>query len=140
MNGKLHRDGGLPAVEHNNGFKSWWINGKRHRDGGLPAVENANGTKEWWINGEKIHSIQWVEFPKPTDWVGKMCLISLETIQNDSEVCECNVCSANMLFQLLSEWLKIRETCPHYRSPWTNFIRFLKKNIFKIFKKYINYS
>ena len=37
--GQLHREGGLHAYEHGDGSKEWWINGKKHRDGGLPAVE-----------------------------------------------------------------------------------------------------
>ncbi len=50
--GKYHREDG-PAIEHNNGTKSWFINGKRHRGDG-PAREWSIGTKEWWING-KLH-------------------------------------------------------------------------------------
>jgi hypothetical protein len=53
-NGKLHRDGGEPAIviyiegkEH----KEWWKNGKLHRDGGLPAIEREDGTEEYWVNG-----------------------------------------------------------------------------------------
>ena len=49
---KLHREGGLPAVEYVDGYKSWWINGKRHRENGLPAIERSNGDKEWWVNGK----------------------------------------------------------------------------------------
>ncbi len=51
-NGKLHRDGDLPAIEHPDGSKIWYQNGERHRDGGLPAVEWSDGMKEWWVNGE----------------------------------------------------------------------------------------
>ncbi len=54
-NGRLHRDGDLPAVEYGNGSKEWWRNGKQHRDGVLPAVKCANGTKEWWRNGVRYH-------------------------------------------------------------------------------------
>jgi hypothetical protein len=46
----LHRDGDLPAIEHTNGDKEWYVNGKRHREV-LPAIEHANGTKEWYLNG-----------------------------------------------------------------------------------------
>jgi hypothetical protein len=53
LNGKLHRLDG-PAVEDIDGFRSWWINGILHRDNDLPAVEWADGHKEWWING-KLH-------------------------------------------------------------------------------------
>ena len=53
VNGKRHREGGLPAVEWSDGGgKEWWVNGQRHRDGGLPAVENANGSKKWYVNGQ----------------------------------------------------------------------------------------
>lgn len=47
--GKLHRDNG-PAVEFEDGTKTWWHWGKRHREDG-PAVEHADGYKEWWIDG-----------------------------------------------------------------------------------------
>ena len=53
LNGKRHRDGGLPAIEWASGSKEWWVNGKQHRDGGLPAVEWANGSKQWWINDKR---------------------------------------------------------------------------------------
>jgi len=52
--GKLHRTGGLPAIEWADGSKQWWENGKRHRAGGLPAIELANGSKQWWENGIPI--------------------------------------------------------------------------------------
>ena len=44
-----HREDG-PAVEWNDGAKSWYLNGKRHRIDG-PAIEYSNGSKEWFING-----------------------------------------------------------------------------------------
>jgi len=47
--GHPHRTDG-PAIEWNNGTKSWFINGERHREDG-PAVEYSNGTKEWYLNG-----------------------------------------------------------------------------------------
>ena len=39
-----------PAIEHADGYKSWYVNGKRHRLDG-PAVEDANGDKEWYVDG-----------------------------------------------------------------------------------------
>lgn len=51
--GKLHRDGDLPAVEYIRGSKQWWKNGVPHRDGDLPAVIYANGRKEWWKHGKR---------------------------------------------------------------------------------------
>ena len=54
LNGKLHRDNDLPAVEYADGTKQWWLNGELHRDNDLPAVEYADGTKAWYLNG-KLH-------------------------------------------------------------------------------------
>ena len=51
--GKLHRDGGLPAIEYASGYKAWWVKGKLHREGGLPAIEYPDGSKEWWVNGKR---------------------------------------------------------------------------------------
>jgi len=49
LDGKRHREGDLPAIEYDNGTKSWWKNGLRHRDDG-PAVEDSGG-KAWWVDG-----------------------------------------------------------------------------------------
>ena len=54
INGKLHREGGLPAIERADGSKEYWKNGKLHREGGLPAIERANGSKQYYVNG-KLH-------------------------------------------------------------------------------------
>jgi hypothetical protein len=60
-NGSLHRED-RPALEYNNGDKSWYINGKCHREDG-PAVELIGGYKAWYINGlrhrEDGPSIEW---------------------------------------------------------------------------------
>jgi len=65
--GKLHREGGLSAVEYADGDKVWWVNGKQHREGGLPAVERANGSKVWWVNGHHVTEEQAkAMFNKPT--------------------------------------------------------------------------
>jgi hypothetical protein len=56
VNGKLHREADLPAIERVNGYKSWFVNGVRHRDNDKPAVEYLNGDKEWWVNGRLIRS------------------------------------------------------------------------------------
>ena len=50
--GRLHRENG-PAVEWDDGAKSWYINGKRHREDG-PAIEYSNGAKSWCINGGSL--------------------------------------------------------------------------------------
>jgi antitoxin component YwqK of YwqJK toxin-antitoxin module len=53
-NGKLHREGDLPAVEYPDGSKFWFKNGQYHREGDLPAKEYPDGTKEWFKNGQFI--------------------------------------------------------------------------------------
>jgi hypothetical protein len=82
LNGKLHRDNDLPAIEcTTSGLREWYIHGKRHRendlpatvdgeggkdraqcwylhgllhrDNDLPAIEFANGNCEWWFEGER---------------------------------------------------------------------------------------
>ena len=51
VNGQLHRDGGLPAIEDDSGTKKWYINGKLSRNNDLPAIEGINGYKSWFFNG-----------------------------------------------------------------------------------------
>jgi len=53
LNGQLHNENDLPAVESVNGMKKWYRYGVLHRKMG-PAVEFADGYKEWWINGEFV--------------------------------------------------------------------------------------
>ena len=53
INGKRHRLDG-PALDFKCGYKAWWVNKLRHRENDLPAVELADGTLEWWVNG-KLH-------------------------------------------------------------------------------------
>ena len=130
VNGYLHRDPvngiSLPAIEYTNGDKKWYVDGDLHREGGLPAYEGINGEKEWWMNGVKIPQPppDWTISQKPHVWTGQTCVITLETIQNDSEICKCDVCSALMLFDSLEEWLKTSNTCPHCRSLWTNYTKY----------------
>lgn len=50
VNGKLHREGDLPAVVYLNGTKLWYNNGKKHREN-KSAVEYADGDTEWWLEG-----------------------------------------------------------------------------------------
>lgn len=57
-NGKLHRDGDLPAYEITlEGFilREWYVEGKQHRDGDLPAMEAMvwSPTNSWW-NRERV--------------------------------------------------------------------------------------
>jgi hypothetical protein len=51
VNGKIHREDDLPAVEREDGEKSWWVNGRLHRDADKPAVEYVDGAKCWFVNG-----------------------------------------------------------------------------------------
>ena len=51
--GKLHRDGDLPAQVWANGTQYWYQHGKMHRDGDLPAAIYSNGTMTWFEHGEK---------------------------------------------------------------------------------------
>jgi hypothetical protein len=53
VNGKLHRGNDLPAIEHVNGNKEWYVNGIRHRDNGLPSIINSDGNKIWFVNGKR---------------------------------------------------------------------------------------
>jgi hypothetical protein len=44
----------LPAVEAP-GHLEWWRGGRLHRDGGLPAVAGDNfRVLEWWENGNRL--------------------------------------------------------------------------------------
>jgi hypothetical protein len=54
VNGKIHRDNDLPAIEWIDGSKSWYINGKLHREDNKPAVEHSDGWKYWWVDGHFI--------------------------------------------------------------------------------------
>ena len=68
LEGKFHRENG-PAIEHSDGYKSWWINGQRHRIDG-PAIEWDDGYKEWYINGtyysrsEYYHKLKLLNCPE----------------------------------------------------------------------------
>jgi antitoxin component YwqK of YwqJK toxin-antitoxin module len=53
-NGEPHRENDLPAIEQSNGYKAWYLNGLRHRENDLPAIKYPDGSKEWWLNG-KLH-------------------------------------------------------------------------------------
>jgi hypothetical protein len=57
--GQLHRIDG-PAVEYVDGEKQWWVNGKLHRDGDLPAVikyEDGKLSYEGWFENGLEHRI-----------------------------------------------------------------------------------
>ena len=50
--GEFHREDG-PAIEYDDGSKSWYQDGKLHREDG-PAIEWTNGVTCWYINGKRI--------------------------------------------------------------------------------------
>ena len=52
IEGKLHREGDLPAIEYFNGTKMWYKNNMRHRENDLPAILYAGGGKVWHLNGK----------------------------------------------------------------------------------------
>lgn len=56
--GKLHRDGDLPSVilEDGTDGKFWYKNGLMHRDNKMPAYEDKYGDNEWWENGVKVEN------------------------------------------------------------------------------------
>jgi len=54
-NGKLHRDGGEPAVIWSTGDKHWYENGLSHRKDG-PASDYMGGFKYYYIRGKHIRT------------------------------------------------------------------------------------
>jgi hypothetical protein len=52
-NNKRHRDNDLPAIIYSSGFFAWYNNGKKHRDGDLPAIIRSNGNQAWYKNGKQ---------------------------------------------------------------------------------------
>jgi hypothetical protein len=61
----LHREDG-PAIEYDNGGKSWWFNGKRHREDG-PAIEEPYGYKEWYLNDKFLTEEEFNERVDPPE-------------------------------------------------------------------------
>ncbi|CAB4130275.1 hypothetical protein UFOVP116_357 [uncultured Caudovirales phage] len=55
INETLHRIGG-PALECENGFRSWFKDGQHHRIDG-PAVEFPSGSKQWYVDGVRFDNI-----------------------------------------------------------------------------------
>jgi len=52
--GKLHRDGGRPAVVWADGSLKWYEQGQPHREGGRPAAIGADGS-QWWYERGQLH-------------------------------------------------------------------------------------
>ncbi len=48
---ELHRDGDHPAVIYADGSRSWWRHDRQHRDGDHPAAIYPNGSRSWWKRG-----------------------------------------------------------------------------------------
>jgi antitoxin component YwqK of YwqJK toxin-antitoxin module len=52
LNGQLHRDGDLPAIIDPCGSIFYYKNGLLHRGGDLPAITRSDGSQEYYINGQ----------------------------------------------------------------------------------------
>ena len=59
VDGELHREGDLPAVERTNGDKFWYINGKFHREGDFPPKRGQMDTR---LGGLMANSVVTVAF------------------------------------------------------------------------------
>lgn len=55
VEGLLHRLD-APAIEWDDGSRTWYFKGKQHRLGGLPAYEGSEGTRAWYVDG-RLHRI-----------------------------------------------------------------------------------
>lgn len=62
LNGRLHRDGDLPAVVWPDpdpakiiydAAKEWWVHGKLHRAHDKPARLWPSGSCEWWVDNKQ---------------------------------------------------------------------------------------
>jgi hypothetical protein len=72
--GKLHRNGGLPAIEAVDEYTVWYVNGDKHRLGGLPAVVYADGRKLWYIYNIEYTSEKICNYYKILKNFGRLCL------------------------------------------------------------------
>ena len=54
LDGRLHRDDGLPAVVWHNGLREWYQYGEHHSWNDLPAIIRPDGTQEWYHH-DKLH-------------------------------------------------------------------------------------
>lgn len=77
-NGKFHRDGDKPAMEHANGVLYYAKDGELHRDGNKPAIVVPGKREEYYIKG-LLHRTNGpaIEYIKPdgsrdgTEWFNK---------------------------------------------------------------------
>ncbi len=51
--GKLHRDGDLPAMCDTRGYQKFYYHGVVHRGHFSPAIIHRDGSYEYWVFGEK---------------------------------------------------------------------------------------
>lgn len=65
LNGVLHRDGDLPALELVDGTKLWYQHGKLHRGQDRPARIDGSGTRYWYVNdrAHRDHDKPAIEYP-----------------------------------------------------------------------------
>lgn len=57
--GQKHREGDLPAVIFDTGYKEYWKNGNLHRVNG-PAIIFSDGTKLFYLEGRRLTYRQWL--------------------------------------------------------------------------------
>ena len=53
LNGKFHRENGLPAITFANGIKHWAINNEFHREDG-PAIVGGPCDGQFWLYGKML--------------------------------------------------------------------------------------
>lgn len=129
VQGKLHRDFGLPACVYFNGTLCWYQNGNLHREGDLPAIIKMTGEKEFWVHGERYFPLFdhcWTILEKNEKMVeDQMCVITFEPIEKDSRICKCVQCCKFFLFEAIEKWVSQSPTCPHCRTPWASYIKYI---------------
>jgi hypothetical protein len=82
QHGACHRSGDLPAVVWTSGLKRWFQHGKQHRDGDLPALKQPDGTQAWYQHG-KLHrgldlpAVVWAN-GRQEWWVNGVCQTSAD--------------------------------------------------------------
>ena len=64
---ELHRENDLPAVEYQNGSKSWYKNGVLHRENGPAMIDTTmkiySAHYYWFINGTQYNDYNINEMP-----------------------------------------------------------------------------
>jgi hypothetical protein len=57
LDGKLHRDGDLPAQIYQNGSQKWYQHGLLHRDNDQPAMIVPGGDRAWYQRGQRHRNV-----------------------------------------------------------------------------------